>query len=1018
MARSGLEESTIPIPFSAGTDTGVDPKLVPAPYLLRAENVEMIKRGKLQKRSTLTAISTAIYGTTDLMTSIRSLRAYGLELIASLSDFAYAYAANISKWIFKGTFIPVTVTVTDVIKNAVAQAYPDACVSGNLGVFAWEYNSGIYAALRDLSTNTTIAKESVIFAAGTVPRCLTMTTVDDPMIFAANGTNILGSIITKATGAIGSPITIKTDLKAASPNFDVVDLGARAACVYNVTGGSTIRFITLDTALAATNRFTISEAADTCLALAVTSDLTTNIYFYVLWYDGTNVRCAIYNGSYVQVVAPFTVETVANVTKITGIYVNLTPTSCRVFYEVSGAASYNYAVRTAVITVAGAVSGVGYVARGVGLISRAFNSNGAGGVFAGQSAGGGQIGGTGVIAPLVDGYVICCHESTQQSTFFMLRNDGKVAAKFQYGKAGGVRAKSVLTSCGLWTYLGTLRLIFGLATKNERKEAHDFSFLSLNGVSQVEINFNDTQVFDGVQAGTEMIAVGGRTSTYDGAIITEQGFNLYPENAVISQTTGGSLTLLGVYSYALVYEWTDNHGRLHRSAPGFFAVTMTGSNNKTSIAFPNLRLTERGANVQLVPYRTENNGTVYYRAGSTTSTNNDTSTDTTTVLDDVSDATLIGREPLYTNGGELENIGAPTAKYADLFGKRVMLAGTEDNTVWPSKQLTEGKPVEFNDQLVLTPSTLGGPITGIKTLDDKFVMFRKNRIEYITGEGPNNIGTGSPFSPPILISNDIGCINARSIMEFPPGLLFQSAKGFFLLNRSLQLFYIGKQVKQWETATVSRAVLLASKNQARITLSGEAAGTALVLRYDMVGEQPQFDWTIFTSYGAKDAVVSNSTFYLLSDASLVYQETEGSFSSSVSMSVITPWISLDNLEGFKRIKEILLLMTYKSAHVLTVKIGYDYSPAWSQTLTFNPSSAAGIVAITDSDYYGIGSFSGDARAPYQLRICPAIQKCAAIRLQISDGTLSGTNEGLSLSGMVLRVATKRGLNKLRAAQSI
>lgn len=1024
-----LEEAPpIPIPFSAGADTGVDPKLLPAPYLLRAENVEIIKRGTLQKRSKLTALATAILGTSDLMNDVRSLRVYGTELLASLADFVYSFSSSASKWVMKGSFVPVTIKTTDVIKNTYEQAYPDMAVSGNTAIYAWEDSrGGIRAAIRDLVTGVSAIPDYEIPASSSMtrPRCLKVSTVTNPVIFTADSNFLTGYVVNAAALTIGSAVQIKSDLKAASPHFDVIDIGGSIACVYNVTGGSSIRFITIDPAtLVATNRGLIAEAADSSIAIVAASDFVSNVYYYIFWYDGTNLRCSIYSGSYTILVAPFTVVTDPAITKVTGVYANYPPTSVRVFYEVGNVTRWKDVVRTLLITSGGAVSSPVDVARSVTLVSRAFNKNGASGAFAGSSSGTG--GGSGVVAPVVDGYVICRHETDLQNTYFMIRNDGTIAARFQYGRAGGVAKKSVVCSCGIWNYAsGLIRLLFALPTTNTRKTADNFSFLSYDGVSQVQVDFNDQQAFDGVQAGAEMIVVGGRVSSYDGQGITEQGFHLFPENMTISETTAGSLTALGTYGYAVVYEWTDGNGRLHRSAPGFISITLTGANNKTSLVIPTLALTARHAAatpartaVQIIIYRTEANGSVYYLSGSTTPTYNTIGSDTVTITDDIADSTLIGREPLYTTGGELENIGAPTAKFIAIFGKRVILAGTEDNTIWPSKQFTEGKPIEFSDLLVITPSTLGGDITGIKTLDDKFLFFREHRIEYITGEGPNNLGTGTPFSPPTEISNDVGCINARSLVEFPGGIIFQSRKGFYLLNRALQLFYIGQQVKQWETATVARAVSLQTKNQIRITLTGDASGTALVLRYDMAGGNPQFDWTIFTSYGAKDAVISNSTFYMVDSTGAIYQESEGSFSSTVALAVTTPWISLDSLEGFKRIKEILLLMTYKSAHVLTVKIGYDYSPAWSQTLTFNPSSAAGIVAVADSDYYGIGSFSGDARAPYQLRICPAIQKCAAIRLQISDGTLSGTNEGLSLSGMVLRVATKRGLNKLRAAQSI
>jgi len=50
---------------------------------------------------------------------------------------------------------------------------------------------------------------------------------------------------------------------------------------------------------------------------------------------------------------------------------------------------------------------------------------------------------------------------------------------------------------------------------------------------------------------------------------------------------------------------------------------------------------------------------------------------------------------------------------------------------------------------------------------------------------------------PSLIPTDTGTINPRSIVLTPMGIMYQSEKGIYLLDRSLQVSYIGADVEAY-----------------------------------------------------------------------------------------------------------------------------------------------------------------------------------------------------------------------------
>lgn len=1034
-----LEEENITVPFVAGIETGIDPKLVPSPALLRAENVEIVKRGKLQKRSILSSLTAGIIGIADSLSSIYALRTFGNELLGFCLSYIYSYSSSITKWIPKGSLIPVSVKLKDIIKNTYSQNSGDVAINGSLGagtiaVVTWDDSrGGSYGSIYDTVSETFLVAEQSLDASGVRPRALGFTTGwTTPVVTYGNSTNLKGRLVSLSSGAsFGSAVNIVTDLNSANPVYDICDVQSSSffLLAYNVQGASQIKLCKVNQSLAVTATITINEASDTCISVFWSVG-----YYYVAWYSGSKVRCTIIDAStFTTAVSPFDVETIANVVRITGAVTGQTPfTSGTLIYEISAAAKSDYYCRTVVITSAGSVGTIYDLMRSCGIASKPFAT-----IAAGSASGG-----TGTVFPNVDGYAVLVHESTLQNTYFIVRLDqngqAEVAARFCYGVAGGIRTTFQMTGNG---QIGSTYYL-ALSTKSQRKttnlsglqgsgESLELSppFLSEKGMTLVAINFNDQPAIDGRRIGKELILTGGRVTSYDGIGATEQGFNLFPEDVTAAQTTGGSMSSTALYSYQVCYEWTDAGGQLVRSCPSVpVSIQMTGSNTKVNLTVPTLRLTAKRntavpsrTNVQIVAYRNEDNGSVYYRAGSlTVPVYNNKDVDSVTFPDTIADSDLIAREPLYTEGGELENIPAPPAKFIAFSKDRIVLAGTDDGAIWPSKIRLQGKPVEFNDQLIMTPGAEGGDITGIAAMDDKVILFRQRRTEYYSGDGPNNLGQNGQFSPINLLWGDIGCQNARSIVEFPLGVLFQSYKGFYVITRGLGLVYIGGPVKNWDNITVTRATLNLDKNQIRITTS-DASGVCLVLYYDPrvdinAVDASHFAWTTFTGYSSVDSALCNGTFYL-ADSSTVYQESAGSFSSAVTQKVTTPWINLGEIAGFQRVWEIAVLGAYRSAHVLTVKIGYDYSPAWTQTLTFNPASASGIVAVGDSDYYGIGSFSGDSSAIEIVKFTPARQKCTAIRIEISDGSLSGTNEGLSLSAVQFKIGKKKGLNKLRSAQT-
>lgn len=472
----------------------------------------------------------------------------------------------------------------------------------------------------------------------------------------------------------------------------------------------------------------------------------------------------------------------------------------------------------------------------------------------------------------------------------------------------------------------------------------------------------------------------------------------------------------GNYGYVAVYRWTDNNGREHLSAPTPQAlqVILNGGTDTQSVQVrvPTLRVTEK-ENVIIDVYRTEANGTIYYKITSSTNpTLNSKTVDYIDFTDTISDAELITRELLYTTGGVLENIAAPSCNLITIFNNRLAVVGEERNRLIFSKLTEEGKPVEFTDLIYKDVDDYGGPISTILTMDDKLLIFEKDATLYMTGDGPNNLLQQDSFTNPELIASDIGSLNPDSAVLTPNGIMFKSRKGIWQVSRGLSLEYVGARVEQFNDSTITSADIVGELNQIRFTTSEELA---LVYNYNLD------KWATFTNHGAKSAVVLGNDYYYLREDGLLYKENRNTFSdasSPIKFRMETGWLSFNQLQGFQRVYCALILGTYKSAHKLRVKVAYNFVDAYVQEQIIDVTDFVDTTAYGDYSPYGDPStvnYGGNLDGSlYQLRIDMERQKCQSIKILIEDAQ-DQVGEGLTLSAITLKVGAKQGEFKMGAS---
>lgn len=491
---------------------------------------------------------------------------------------------------------------------------------------------------------------------------------------------------------------------------------------------------------------------------------------------------------------------------------------------------------------------------------------------------------------------------------------------------------------------------------------------------------------------------GGYLAMYDGAEFAEHNFFQYPLQVALTNLGAGSIGA-GTYYYCATYVWQDASGQIHESAPSNPIQITLSVSSQVKVDVATLKLTNKKSDTYITIYRS-NDGVLFYKlaGGIGSLLRNRKTVNTISHTDNTSQANIISNPLLYTVGGELANSSAPACSYVATYKRRLIVAPTEDmNSFWFSKDIIPGiagaigTPVNFASEFVKSVNERGGPLTGLVQLDDKLLIFKKDTISVMTGEGPANNGLQDDFTTPQIIVSDTGCLYGRSLVIMPLGVMFQSPKGFYLCDRSISVSYIGAPAESFNNSECNSANLMYDRNEVWFGLTGS---DTLVFNY-YFNQWSNIKWGTTHACIHKNLYLGIISFAVQIETPTVYTRA----GSGYSMKMTTGWLSFAQVQGFQRVYKLLLLGAYKSTHRLQVQVALDFDDTVVQTST--------ITASTNTP-------------PYEWRVFMTRQKCTAIKFTIQDlQPLSGSwTESYALSNMALEVGIKKGLNKRPAANSV
>jgi hypothetical protein len=987
-----LQDQTLSVSFSKGINTKIDPKQILPGELLYLKNGVFSSPREITEDNGTVALPTLIYNSGGQSITLgNSLSQFNGQLVETDNEDVYSFSQTEQAWVKAYAYLPTSQTKipSSITSSPIGTGAP---INASVGVardpngiecYAWCVTSAggaeTFTTLIDSNRNTILFNGAISFS-GVVPMVSTVLVSPvtpsrfivfvEPVPSGATRTlSIIQGLISTAplNTLIATPFLT---LAANSGPASIVQSGNRFYVFYSdgSTGLITLKIYNLSTLA---NAGTLPIVAGTAQALSISVDSFNNV-LDLLWFDGTSTKFvqAALGGGIIGTVA--TLALGISPTVLTGITRSATVFDIFAQHAVTGGntvSHFQVAIPAGTVTPTAnhlfntQIATVAYLLNGFPYLDISFiETVTIGGIRLEDQAVyvSIQFTNAGSITPLVIGYnqVNKYSEGTAgipaKPSQVLVLNSSNVIIPYLSEVTSTVIAGSVNN------YYNVFRLSVKIGTHTQ-----------------------------GVSLGDNLNLTGGMLHFYDGLGVAENGFTVFPSGVTtLGSTPTGGFVVPGTYSYLCTYEWTDNYGNLHRSAPSIPTTTVVAgtSTNTISIVVNGTSLSEayKIFDIQVVLWRTQNGGTIYYRTALVPNASAQL-----TIVDVNADTTIINSTQLYTTGGEVENIAPPGSSILIPYKNRLIAVEADQPFAWwYSKQVVTNFPVEFSDLFVQNIDEVGGPISAGSVLDDKLIFFKNSNIFYVIGDGPSPAGTNNDFSYPQLITGDVGCMNQHSIVTVPIGLMFQSTdKGIYLLDRALILNYIGAAVEEFNNQLVTSAALIPGTTQVRFSLA-----TGPILIYDYLVNQ----WSTHVGITLADSAIYEQSYVGSQANGQCLQTTPGLYSDNgvaISLSLTTGWFSFAHLQGYQRIRQFLLLLTSVNATSLQVTTAYNFDPTIVQT---------DIIPILASSI------------PQQYRIFTQIQKCNSMQITITEIPTGAQGGGLTLSGVDFYFAFKKGLNKLPA----
>ena len=1016
-----LQEQILPLDFGQGVETKTDRKLVVPGKMLRLENAVFTTAKRISKRN-----GYAKLGTT---TAPKMVHDYNGELISADQGRLLSYSDAESNWVDRGAYVSTDITRSSVDQNNIDSGVVDCAVLGKYALYSWSTATNtilgvfptIFGSVVDLETGTVLAGPQKLNTTATAPevKCVNLGGVNLAVYYLDNIGTVVFRLIDFTSGV--PSFGVEQSLATLEPDpitniFDIRGTATGAVIAGRVIGGTTgIQICILNNVgIVAVNADSASYVVPVFdiknLALSITSNgdiWTYNDDNNFTIHDNYSVYGLIVSPTLV-VIQPatllFTAPDPFFVSQIVPVSDSATQQSVYIgtYKQTNFGVVVTYIDFTSKVTfnTGGVVGGPTNYAAGVVPFSKPF-------VVAGKTYvvflyRGGKLSVTAINLEL---------DFTEQPTYFLVQLD---ASPLVVGRFGGGVAASQAVFNKFINYsiipvgLTATKFLFPCGIELQGFQT-DFFVISpafkllgvLSGLFSYQFDFDSLNSYRAVNSGELSILNGGVLQQYDGLQTVELGFHVPPEITEIAVVAGAGIAI-GTYTWIAIFQWTDDQGNLHQSAPSL-AITRTtlvaASSIDVTITAPYL---SQKRNMAVALFRTKSLGSTPFLVSPPLffKVVNSPIELFITISDTLTDAQLDGNpQPYaYPSSPVLENGATPPAMITLSHNNRLWLVDSEEtNTIWYTKSFSPGTGLSPSPFLIDQIDPKLGSITALEEMDEKIIIFKERGMSAQSGDGANDVGGNSTLSFPQFLPTDVGCSEMKSTVPTAKGIMFKSLSGIYMIDRGLNVVYVGLEVERYNSQVITSANFIPSKSQIRFLCS-----TGLTLVYDYVMQQ----WATFTAHTGLSATVFGNLYTYAATSGKVLKETPGLYlddTAAFSLLAQSSWLALASVQGFERVRRLAMLGDFTNgasgAHRMQISAAYDFIETFSTPIPFTFGAAV-------------------ATGPFQYRERLPRQKCDSLSLLIEEVTTGNALEYVDFTNLSLEVAVKRGVNKLPAGQSV
>ncbi len=485
-----------------------------------------------------------------------------------------------------------------------------------------------------------------------------------------------------------------------------------------------------------------------------------------------------------------------------------------------------------------------------------------------------------------------------------------------------------------------------------------------------ELTFSSTARRRSCQIGNALLIAGSMPLYFDGMQVSEMNFAEKPMFNPAAALTGGgagSLLPLGQYDYVAVWKHQDALDQVTVSRiSSIQSITLTGAQTSVTADVYAAHTLRRDAvttgSIVIELYRTHCDidattgavvkGTVFQRCAVANVSALSDFGQSVSIIDSMSDATLLSQPPLYTNAERgalstiLEHEAPPPFDFCCTVGNRVFIGGLPDRSeVRISKELFIGESVGFTFDSAFS-ARVEGDVTQVACLGLVPIAFTIDAVYAFASPLPDDNGNNGALGQAQVLPIDEGCANPDSVCATSAGVFYQSRSGKLMLLAvgASSAVWVGKRVQNTLEAfpTITGAAYVEVDNVVCFTCQNLAGNASTILVFDLLINQ----W--YRDVFASAQIIRAADSY---QGRLVYIDTAAVRLQSLSlvpaafipMTIKTGSLNPFGGDGTGRLPSVTVPYEFRGDARLRLSISYDDGRTFSAWKTFEFTIATGWV---------------------------------------------------------------------------